>query len=601
MELVSWFVLVGQEPESALLALKQGIDPALANEEGLTALHLAILWGHEELSLALIEAGDPKTSLKAKTKAWVNNLSDSGHIHRPDGGWFSRPDTTDLLPLGVALDKGSTPLHAAASMGHVGVIQALLARKARATKDGVGATPLHLAALGGHVEAARALLNAKSAGASGTKVRKSLRFYDVGVTPLMAALESGSWALAQEILALGVDPMERTKFGCSALFFAARGGSLQAIDALVELGVDPKQTGDYSNFPMVEAVVGGHRDVVARLLELGANTVQPSGMHAPLLKAFERGDRAMVQVLMDGGAGPLPDHGPVFFAGVNDWVSLGKYLLAGGDPNVLRRGETPLMAAASDGHVEVTELLLAHGADPNCPGARGLALDWALISRHDAVVELLLAAGTDCSYQDSHGNQVLWPCMRIYGETRLPWLERMLDLGANPHRLSRHGGTSMAASIDMGMTQVQALFASIPVPGDADAAAYKEVGESAVLLAVDGEYSWKKLHSALWDELVPPSGPAPSMQGEMIRSIGRLTDEAYRNGNINWGEMQVEMLGFLKQHLLAEGGSRELEDALRKVGQHTRIDTSGDGSPHYRVSQAVVAWCVARPKLIPRA
>ena len=71
MELVSWFVLVGQEPESALLALKQGIDPALANEEGLTALHLAILWGHEELSLALIEAGDPKTSLKAKTKAWV--------------------------------------------------------------------------------------------------------------------------------------------------------------------------------------------------------------------------------------------------------------------------------------------------------------------------------------------------------------------------------------------------------------------------------------------------------------------------------------------------------------------------------------------------
>jgi hypothetical protein len=267
---------------------------------------------------------------------------------------------------------------------------------------------------------------------------------------------------------------------------------------------------------------------------------------------------------------------------------------------VLRRGETPLLAAASAGPVAVTELLLAHGADPNCPEARGLALDWALNSKHDAVVELLLAAGTDCSYQDSHGNQVLWPCMRIYGETRLSWLERMLELGANPHRLSRHGGTAMAAAVDMGMTQVQALFSKVAVPDNADAAAYKQVGESAVLAAVASDYNWKKLHSALWDELVPPSGPAVSMQGEMIRCIGRLTDEAYRNGNINWGEMQVEMLGFLKQHLLAEGGDKQLVDALRAIGRYQSIDTSGDGSPHYRVSRAVVAWCVARPKLIPR-
>lgn len=158
----------------------------------------------------------------------------------------------------------------------------------------------------------------------------------------------------------------------------------------------------------------------------------------------------------------------------------------------------------------------------------------------------------------------------------------------------------MAAAVDMDMPLVQALFSTVSVPKDADAAAYKPVGESAVLAAVSGDYEWKKVHGALWDELVPPNGPAPSMQGEMIRCIGRLTDEAFRNGNINWGEMQVEMVGFLKQHLLAEGGEKELVDALRKVGQHTRIDTSGDGSPHYRVSQAVVAWCVARPKLIPR-
>lgn len=598
MESQSWLALVAHDPKGALALLPHAPEPHAPDPQGLTALHVAILWGHEELALALLESGaDPQ----AKTSEWMNHLPDRGQIHRPDGGWFFQPAITELLPLGAALDKGATPLHAAAAAGQVAVVRALLAGKARAVKDGVGATPLHLAALGGHSQAARLLLNAKTAKASGTKVRKSLRFYDVGVTPLMAALEAGAWPLAQEMLALGADPLARTKFGCTTLFFAARGGSLEALNAMVDVGVDPKEPGDYSNFPMVEAVRRGHYDVVARLLDLGASTVQPSGMHAPLLSAFERGDRRMVQVLMDGGAGPLPDHGPGFFAGVNDWVSLGEYLKNGGDPDLLTRGDTPLMSAAAKGHAEVTELLLAHGADPNCPGAKGLALDWALNNKHDRVVELLLQAGTDCSYQDNHGNQVLWPCMRLYGETRLDWLARMIELGANPHRLSRHGGTAMAAAVDMGMQAAQALFAEVPVPEDADAAAYKEVGESAVLASVRGDYNWKKLHSALFDELVPPSGPASSRQGELIRCIGRLTDEAYRNGNINWGEMHLEMVGYLKQHLLADGGDKELADALRKIGQHRSIDTSGDGSPHYRVSEAVVAWCVARPKLLPRA
>ncbi|MFT5587744.1 MAG: ankyrin repeat protein, partial [Cognaticolwellia sp.] len=362
MELLSWLALVAQDPETALAALPQIPEANAPDADGLTALHVAILWGHEALALALLDAGsDPKAAARAKTKAWVNNLSGRGNIYRPDGGWFHRPKTSALLPVGGAFDKGGTPLHAAAAVGSTALIQALLARKARAVKDGVGATPLHLAAVGGHVQAARLLLNAKSACASGTKVRKSLRFYDVGVTPLMAALEAGQWGLAQEMLALGADPLARTKFGCSAVFFAARGGSLAALEASIALGIDPKETGDSGNFPMVEATRNGHYDVVARLLALGANTVQPSGMHAPLLKAFELGDRRMVQVLIDGGAGPLPDHGPGFFAGVNDWVSLGNYLENGGDPNVLRRGDTPLMSAASSGHVEVTELLLAHG------------------------------------------------------------------------------------------------------------------------------------------------------------------------------------------------------------------------------------------------
>lgn len=603
MVLLTWLALVAEEPEAALAALPQIPEPHAADETGLTALHLAILWGHQALALALMEAGDAaalKGALKAKTKAWVNRLP-SGRLSRPDGGWFYRPETTELLPAGVALDKGATPLHAAASVGDTVLTQALLARKVRATKDGVGATPLHLAALGGHRDCARLLLNAKSAQATGTKTRKSLRFYDAGTTPLMAALESGSWGLAQEMLALGADPAARTKFGCSALFFAARGGALDAVNGLLALGLDATEQGVYSNDPLEEAVRYGHREVVARLLALGAPPVQPGGKHAPLLLAFKGGDEAMVETLVAGGVPSLPDHGPLFFAGVNDWLSLGNYLDKGGDPNRIERGETPLLRAAADGHVQVTRLLLAAGADPNAAGARGFPLQWALSNRKDAVVELLLGAGPDCSHADAHGNQVLWPTLREYGEERLDWLARMIELGANPHRQSRGGSTTMAAAVEMGLEQAAALFRRVPVPGDANAAAYVEVGVSKVLQNAQLGQDWKKLHAALWDELVPPRGPAPSLQGELVRCIGSLTDEAYRNGNINWGPQHVEMLGFLSQHLLADpAGGKELAVALRKLGHHRSIDTSGDGSPHYQVSEAVVRWCLARPTLLPR-
>ena len=42
------------------------------------------------------------------------------------------------------------------------------------------------------------------------------------------------------------------------------------------------------------------------------------------------------------------------------------------------------------------------------------------------------------------------------------------------------------------------------------------------------------LHTKLWDELVPDNGDASSVQGEMIRALGRISSEMFRNANNNW-------------------------------------------------------------------
>ncbi len=54
------------------------------------------------------------------------------------------------------------------------------------------------------------------------------------------------------------------------------------------------------------------------------------------------------------------------------------------------RGVTPLMAAASIGRVEVIDLLLARGADPQLVDSESrTALDWATSRSHEAAVERL--------------------------------------------------------------------------------------------------------------------------------------------------------------------------------------------------------------------
>ena len=82
------------------------------------------------------------------------------------------------------------------------------------------------------------------------------------------------------------------------------------------------------------------------------------------------------------------------------WSSLGRtetverLLAAGGDPNsVDAGGYSALQAAAENGHLEIVEMLVAHGADVGYSSEGNSALDLALAAGHANVVEFLRAHG----------------------------------------------------------------------------------------------------------------------------------------------------------------------------------------------------------------
>lgn len=56
----------------------------------------------------------------------------------------------------------------------------------------------------------------------------------------------------------------------------------------------------------------------------------------------------------------------------------------------------------------------------------------------------------------------------------------------------------------------------------------------------DGEGAWQEEFDKLWKELVPASGRAETLHGELIRAAGRLTHEYYNNGNFNACEVNYE-------------------------------------------------------------
>jgi hypothetical protein len=118
-------------------------------------------------------------------------------------------------------------------------------------------------------------------------------------------------------------------------------------------------------------------------------------------------------------------------------------------------------------------------------------------------------------------------------------------------------------------------------------------------------YNWKNEHTRLWKNLVPSSGPAETLQGELIRIAGKLTDQAYRNGNMNWNDNYPSSWRFIGEKIsddpiFSNDEQKQIKEKIEEIiRDFDHPDLSGNGSAYYIISERVVDWCMAHPKPIP--
>lgn len=118
-------------------------------------------------------------------------------------------------------------------------------------------------------------------------------------------------------------------------------------------------------------------------------------------------------------------------------------------------------------------------------------------------------------------------------------------------------------------------------------------------LYTDGLGQYQNEYDAFWQRLVFKSGNANTLQGELVRLIGKLASEYYRNGNINWNEDYQNMAQCLEVEL-----KKHFEDLLDRESIEVylyQIIKNGETGIYYyldsedqydKITDYVVRYCL---------
>ena len=246
------------QTDIVLLALEQGVDFNIQNENGFTPLHAAAQYGILETVKLLVEKGGLKVDA-------VNH-------------------------------KGTTPMLTAADSGQADIVEYLISKGANVNHvtDG-GTTALYLAAFEQHPDVIEVLVD------NGANVGVGLTRIDL--PPLHIAAQEGPLQSVRILVSKGfANVNQKDKNGRTALHSAADANQVPIISFLISNGANVNAQDNIGRTPLWTAASNGHDIMVRRLISSGASVdLGNGGNFTPLHVASFNGHLSTVRILVEEG------------------------------------------------------------------------------------------------------------------------------------------------------------------------------------------------------------------------------------------------------------------------------------------------------------
>ncbi|CAP62321.1 uncharacterized protein PODANS_0_150 [Podospora anserina S mat+] len=465
----------GGHVDCVKLLAKAGIDINTGDNEA-TAVVRAAANGHNAVIEALYDLGLEKG---ATTDAG-NALVTAAYFGHSDTVAFLAEQGVDLALLGTVLNKpiSCTPLEAAASNGKMHVVKQLLQLGASPseTNNGRYGAPLSAALNAKSIceDIVTALLDAGADPSVVTDEESGSHGF-----PLLFAVKRDRLDLVKILVERGADVNLKAGLLITALQAAVELESDAIFNFLLEAGADVNLASDYSDLTgsiddgldkgpitaLQSAAWHGKDDLITRLVGAGAHLSVDLGQDAPkppfksaLQVASLRGHSTTVDLLLKLGS-DANEKGGIFTTALMAACSQGhlevvRSLLAAGATTEVIKGSwytSPLLAALRhDGvEVELIKLLVEHGANVNeRAGGWGYPLPCAVGFQSDDKVALyLIEQGADVNAVGGVWGTALQVAAYHYDDEKL---ETLLDKGADPNIQGGQYGTALQAAYSRG-------------------------------------------------------------------------------------------------------------------------------------------------------
>lgn len=285
-----------------------------------------------------------------------------------------------------------------------------------------------------------------------------------------------------------------------------------------------------------------------------------------------------------------------------DWL-----ITQGADINARDEYErTPLHYHAQVNNVEKVALLLERGADIEAQDKyKNTPLHFAEYNAE--VAQLFIEKGADIKAKDNMGYNVMEHMLARLSNGYLvkaaKAAEVYLKAGLKPNKFTKEQVTRIGEEFefhregfnpeyleetDTALQELYKLFDVPPVPRR-----IQHDGKSPILLAGD---TWEERYEQAWALLVPSSGSAITVQGEVVRIAGRVNDELLRNAMGNWNKEYRKMLTAMSGYL--QQGNPLSESELAEVADIQKHILEDDGTGSQRLCELATAWVVQNPKPI---